>query len=304
MAEACCDQSNVIDTVAVAPPAFSAVLMESRQLDWRKGKRMLEFYHHGSSVCAAKVRLALVEKGIEWTSRYVDILAGEQFDPEYLKINAHAAVPAIVHDGAVLTESTVICEYLDDVFGGPSLKPNSPLTQARMRRWTKLIDEEIHPATRPLTYIVTHRHAILARGEAAVEAHIASDPNPEWRERKRRWIREGFGGADVAHALGTFVRLLENMDQALERSEWLVGDSYTLADGALTPYANRLEMLGLAELWGSRPNFARWFAAVKSRLSFAPALFDYLPSELRDRMLADGERALPQVREILSGIQT
>lgn len=265
---------------------------------------MLELYHHGSSVCAAKVRLALVEKDIEWTSRYVDILAGEQFDPGYLKINPRAAVPAIVHDGVVLTESTVICEYLDDAFAGVALKPDGPADQARMRIWTKLVDEEIHPATRPLTYVVTHRHAILARGEEAVEEHIASDPHPAWRERKRRWIREGFRAPDVAVALGTFIRLLESMDRTLERSEWLVGDGYTLADGALTPYANRLEMLGLAELWQDRPNFARWLAAVKHRPSFAPALFDYLPGELRDRMLADGERALPDVREILVGIES
>jgi glutathione S-transferase len=263
---------------------------------------MLEVYHHGSSVCAAKVRLVLMEKQIEWTSRYIDILAGEQFDPEYLKINPRAAVPAIIHEGAVLTESTVICEYLDDAFPGTTLKPSTSLAQARMRVWTKLVDEEIHPATRPLTYVVTHRHAILARGEAAVEEHIASDPHAGWRERKRRWIHEGFGAPDVVLALGTFVRLIEDMDHALERSEWLVGNSYTLADGALTPYANRLEMLGLSELWGDRRHFARWFAAVKDRPSFAPALFDYLPQELRDRMLADGQRALPQVRETLKCI--
>ena len=263
---------------------------------------MLEVYHHGSSVCAAKVRLVLMEKSIGWTSRYVDILAGEQFDPEYLKINPRAAVPAIIHDGAVLTESTVICEYLDDTFAGVPMKPSTTLMQAQMRLWTKLVDEEIHPATRPLTYVVTHRHAILARGDAAVEEHIASDPHPAWRQRKRRWIREGFGAPDVALALGTFVSLLQNMDQALEGSEWLVGGSYTLADGALTPYANRLEMLGLSELWEDRPHFARWFNAVKNRPSFAPALFDYLPEELRDRMLSDGQRALPQVRETLKGI--
>jgi glutathione S-transferase len=261
---------------------------------------MLELYHHGSSVCAAKVRLVLLEKNIEWKSRYIDLLAGEQFRPEYLKISPRAAVPAIVHDGAVLTESSVICEYLDDVFGGVRLKPATPLAQARMRIWTKLVDEEIHPATRPLTYVVSHRHAILARGEEAVEEHIASDPHPAWRDRKRQWIRDGFEAPDVVLSLRTFVRLLGQMDEALERRPWLVGDSYTLADGALTPYANRLEMLGLSELWQHRPHFARWFAAVKSRASFAPALFDYLPGELRERMLADGERALPQMRAVLA----
>jgi len=263
---------------------------------------MLEVYHHGSSVCAAKVRVVLFEKDIEWTSRYVDLLAGEQFDPAFLKINPRAAVPAIVHDGQVLIESTVICEYLDDSFDGPRLKPPTPLARAQMRLWTKRVDEEVHPAVRPLTYVTTHRHAILARGEEEVERHIASDPNPAWRERKRRWIRQGFQAPDVAQAIGTFARLLGDMNDTLARSRWLVGDSYSLADGALTPYANRLEMLGLSPMWAQLPHFARWFAAVKQRPSFEPALMAYLPQDLRDRMIADGQRAWPEFEALLQTI--
>jgi glutathione S-transferase len=48
---------------------------------------MFTLYHHGSSVCAAKVRFAMAEKGLEWEGVYIDILNSEQFKPEYLKIN-------------------------------------------------------------------------------------------------------------------------------------------------------------------------------------------------------------------------
>jgi glutathione S-transferase len=263
---------------------------------------LLHVYHHGSSVCAAKVRLALFEKEIPWSGHYVDILAGEQFEPEYLAINPRGAVPAIVHDGDVITESTVICEYLDESFAGPPLKPSTALGRARMRTWTKLVDEEIHPATRPLTYVVTHRHAILARGEQAVEEHIASDPHAAWRERKRRWIREGFAAPDVIEALETFARLLEAMEAALSQQAWLAGDGYSLADGALTPYANRLEMLGLGKMWQDKPNFMRWFRAVRARPSFEPAIFAYLPEDLRQRMLDDGRRAWPELEPILAQV--
>jgi len=261
---------------------------------------MLEVYHHGSSVCAAKVRLALFEKGIDWIGRYVDILAGEQFTPAYQAINPRGAVPAIVHDGVILTESTVICEYLDDAFPGPALKPPTPVGQARMRMWTKLVDEEVHPSVRPVTYVTTHRHSILRKSEAEVEHHINMDPHPVWRERKRGWIRKGFDAPDVADAIGVFARVLRDMDAALASGEWLVGDTYSLADGALTPYANRLELLGFAEMWDSLPHFARWFAAVKARPSFVPALFSYLPDALREQMMADGRRAWPQFRAILT----
>src|SRR5207244_2069156 len=79
-----------------------------------KGMTTLELYHHGSLVCAAKVRFTLMEKGLEWKGHYLDLLKGEHFNPQYLKLNPKAVVPTLVHDGQVLVESTVICEYLDD----------------------------------------------------------------------------------------------------------------------------------------------------------------------------------------------
>ena len=48
---------------------------------------MLELYHHGSSACAAKVRITLDEKNIPWKGHYIDTLKGEQFHPDYAKLN-------------------------------------------------------------------------------------------------------------------------------------------------------------------------------------------------------------------------
>ena len=81
----------------------------------------LKLYHHGSSVCAAKVRLVLAEKDVAWEGHYLDILAGEHHTPEYRKLNPKALVPTLVHDGQVIRESSVICEYIDDVFPGLKL---------------------------------------------------------------------------------------------------------------------------------------------------------------------------------------
>ncbi len=68
---------------------------------------MLELYHHGSSVCAAKVRFALGEKNLKWQGRYLDILKGDQFAPEYWKLNPKAVVPTLLHDGLVVDEDAV-----------------------------------------------------------------------------------------------------------------------------------------------------------------------------------------------------
>ncbi len=122
---------------------------------------MLELYHHGSSVCAAKVRFALAEKNLEWNGHYVDILAGEQFQPDFLRINPRAMVPALVHDDHIIIESTVICEYAEDVFPDRPIFPKDPVLRAQARVWTKAVDEELHPACSAITYVVSHRHTIL-----------------------------------------------------------------------------------------------------------------------------------------------
>jgi len=68
-------------------------------LDVPYSREMLALYHHGSSACAAKTRFALDEKGLAWESRYVDILRGEQFSPEFRALNPKAVVPVLIHDG-------------------------------------------------------------------------------------------------------------------------------------------------------------------------------------------------------------
>lgn len=259
----------------------------------------IELYHHGSSVCAAKVRLALAEKGIKWDGHYLDILAGEHHNPKYLKLNPKAVVPTLVHDGQVIRESTVICEYVDDAFSGPELKPKDPLIKANMRLWTKLVDEEVHPSVRPITYVATHRHKIMEQSPEEVEEHIENDPDPFWRARKRGWIYDGFNAPDVKAAIQLFNKLLGDMETSLQDTNWLVSNEYTLADTALTPYLNRLEMLSLMKMWDKRPNVTRWFENVKSRPSFQPAIFEYFPEELKTFMIENGRKAWPKYQKML-----
>ena len=266
-------------------------------------------YHHGSSACAAKVRFVLAEKRIAWESRYVDILAGEQFAPAFLAINPKAVVPVLVHHrasgDAIIRESSVICEYAEEAFPeAPRLMPADPVARAAVRIWTKGVDEELHPACSALTYLASHRHSILASGRADDFDSFLAAPGAEGRparELKWRWIHEGFGAPGAADKLQLYVGWLDRMEEALGTHEWLAGDAFTLADCALAPYVNRLSALAMERLWqaGARPNVARWFAAVQARPSFAPAFIEWMPDDLAAQMRSNGERSWPEVERLL-----
>lgn len=261
---------------------------------------MLELYHHGSSVCAAKVRMVLAEKGLEWKGHYLDILKGDQFDPEYKKLNPKAVVPTLVDDGEIIRESTLICEYLDEKFPDPPLKPDSPAGKVRMRYWTKFLDEYLHPMCAVLTFTASHCQTIGRLGPDAVETYLENTPDPLLRQRKRDWFEFGFQGPEVVKAITTYDKLLKDMDSALETSDWLAGDSFSLADIGIVPYVNRLDMLTMLEPWPpKRPRVMDWFERMKSRSSYHPAIDEYLPKSLANDFRTNGANSWPEVEAVL-----
>lgn len=265
---------------------------------------MLELYHHGSSACAARVRLALAEKGLDWRSRYVDILAGEQFAPEFLALNPKAVVPVLVHDGRVVRESTVICEYLEEACEGAPIYPRDPYERAQVRIWTKAVDEELHPACSAVTYVVSHRHTILRRGAGSFEEFLARGHGEgrAARERKWQWIQHGFDAPGVADQIRLYDAYLHRMEDALAGASWLVAGHCSMADLALAPYLFRLESLALDSLWkgGRLPAVEDWYERMRARPAFEAALTRWLPAELADEMRENGRRAWPEIEPLLA----
>jgi glutathione S-transferase len=267
---------------------------------------MMTLYHHGSSVCAAKVRIALQEKQIEFTPVYIDILTGEQFTPDYIKLNPKAVVPTLVHGSHVLVESTTICEYIDESFPDPPLMPASPLARHAVRLWTKAIDEDLHPACAVITFASVHRHIVRRAGPEGVEKFVSATPvmsvTPEWKELKRRVIEIGFEAPEVAAKFRLYARYLDRMEEALSGRQWLADDQYTLADVGMTPYVNRLAMMSMSGLWegGNRPRVADWFERVKARPSFQKAVLDWCPAQLTHDLKTFGAQSWPEVKRLLA----
>lgn len=242
---------------------------------------MLQLYHNDMSVCAAKVRVALAEKGLDWAGVHMNLRAGDALRPDYLALNPNGVVPTLVHDGGVVIESTVICEYLDDAFPDPGLRPATALERARMRLWTKRLDDELHAAIGTLSMCIAFREQHLSKTPAELEAYLRAVPSAEARERRRIGIERGMDAPTFVPALDSWSRALQAIEDVLEGSAWLAGDTFSLADTGYMPYIVRLEHLGLDSLWRARRRVAAWRERLFARPSYRTAIEAWLnPSYL------------------------
>ena len=238
---------------------------------------MLILYDGTTSVCAIKARLVLAEKGISFESRNVDLRKGEQFSPEYLSINPNAVVPTLFDNELKIIESSIIMQYLEDIAPNPSLLPKDAMDRARVRLWLKRVDESVHPSIGTLTHGTAFRPSFLNKTAEEQKAHLEKIPDPGRRARQEAVYRDGFDAAIVIQAIKVFDSFITDVEAALNTTEFLVGNNYTLADAAITPYINRIRDLKLLSLWEDiSPNVLRWFEQISLRQSFSSSITDYL----------------------------
>ena len=191
---------------------------------------MLELYHYEPSANSMKPMLCLKEKGIDFVSRYIDLHSFEQHSPDFVRVNPNGQVPALLHDGEIITESTVINEYLDDVFPQVPLRPRAPAARARMRVWSKFVDEYFCPALsmHGWTVLVPGIVARLQSGE--FDQLLERIPLKEQRDKWKTAATHSFTAEQLADSKRTVGVSIERMEKILKQSTWLVGNEYSLAD--------------------------------------------------------------------------
>lgn len=237
---------------------------------------MLELYHNDMSVCAAKVRLVLAGKNLEAKLHHLNLRKGDQFAPDYLKLNPNAVVPTLVHDGRAVIESTLIAEYLDEAFPAPPLRPADLADRAVMRMFASIPDQGLHAACGTISTVVAFRHQFLALSPEELKRNIEETPDAARRERKRLGIEKGMDAPFVPDALRVYDGALARMETRLAHGKpWLIGDRYTLADVGLTPYVTRLAHLHFDGMWARRPRLAAWYERIQARPNYR-AIRDFI----------------------------
>ena len=190
----------------------------------------LQLYHYEPTANSMKPLLCLAEKGVEYESHYIDLHNFEQHSERFVAVNPNGQVPVLVHDGAVITESTVINEYLDEVFPAVRLVPEDPVLRARMRIWNKFVDEYFCPALSRIGWsvLIPKIAARLKSGE--LEEALKKVPLEEQRRKWRTAATESFTEEELADSRRQVCVSIERMEDLLRQSEWLACDDYSLAD--------------------------------------------------------------------------
>jgi glutathione S-transferase len=207
---------------------------------------------------------------------HLNLRARDQHKPEYMKLNSNGVVPTLVHDGAAVIESAVINEYIDDVWPDPPIRPVDAYDRARMRLWTKQLDEGLHAASATISACIAFRYQFMeGKTDAQLRETLNGYINPEKRRRMSENVLEGIQSAYFGPAMARVKKMLDDMERALESGPWLAGDSYSLADIALAPYVTRVAHLQLDGMISARPRLAGWFTRVQARPGYKTALTDW-----------------------------
>lgn len=174
---------------------------------------MPTLYTHPFSTYAQRVHIALLEKGVSWDVKVVDMAAKEHRSPEYLAINPYGRVPALVDGALTLVESSAILDYLDAKHPEPPLQPSSAEGRAELHMHIKLCDLQL-------------------------AGHVSTIVFPKRFIPEARWQRDVMAAASKQIA-----KHITILDTHLTHRTWLVGEHFSLADIAYAPFLQFLPML-------------------------------------------------------------
>ena len=196
----------------------------------------MKLYHFPASTNSRKVRILLIEKGLEYERIDVDLTKKEQKNPEYLKIHPFGQVPALDDDGFIVYDSTIINEYLEDEYPHPPLLPNDSEGRARARLMEDFRD----------IYFTPHFVEII---------HEVRKPETE-RDQKV-----------IQNAKETITQCFDRIERELEGRDYLAG-TFSLADISFMPNIALLEHSEIP-VDPKYKNMRAWIERLKARPSFA-----------------------------------
>jgi len=229
----------------------------------------LLLYHHPISTCSQKVRLVLVEKGLTFDQHVIDWGAQEHLSDWYLRLNPNGVVPTLVHDQQPICDSSVICEYLDEVFPDPPLAPADAVGRARMRAWMRYLEEVPTAAIRVPSF--NQLFAKSLKSLPAQEFEAMTEKMPLRKHFYRQMGDRGFSARVSADSMEQLAKCLRRIETALSDGRAYLLGGLSIADIVLLPTVVRMDDLDLAAEWQALPRVTQWYERMRGRPSFGVA---------------------------------
>lgn len=235
---------------------------------------MLTLYNAAHSTCSQKVRICLAEKNLAFEDIKLDLgKAKDHLKPDYLKINPNGVVPTLVDDGAIILDSSVICEYLDEKYPDVRLTPEDLVQRAAMRAWMRFLEEVPTAAVRVPSFNMGFLPRFEGLNREEFEAQ-QSDIRPIRKQFYRRMGPSGFKKEDVEASFEQLRNTCRRMNDALAKGPWLLGKPYSLADIIVVPLIDRMNDLGYSDLWEKDfPRVAEWYQRMQARPAFQATFY-------------------------------
>ncbi|MGB5511249.1 MAG: glutathione S-transferase [Woeseiaceae bacterium] len=206
----------------------------------------MKFYDCKTAPSPRRVRIYLAEKGIELETVQVDLGSGEQFSPQFRKINPDCVVPVLeLDDGRCISEAIAICLYLEELHPEPPMFGRTPEERALALMWNAKVEQQG-------LWAMADAFRNSAKG-LADKALPGPDPYPQIPELAER---------GRARTQAFFKRI----DAQLADNPFIAGDFYSVADItalAVVDFAAWLKMKPPEDA----KNIARWYASVAGRAS-------------------------------------
>lgn len=179
---------------------------------------------------SGRVYLSLLEKGVDFIERELNPVVFEHLQEPYLKVNPKGQVPALVHDGRVLTEGMTINEYIDEAFEGPPLRPADPGDRWRMRCWCRFVELDLGRAIMMINWNRIIPRVWGTRDPDEIKNIIDKVPDPDRQRSWRSAYLQKTPPEQIEESWRRSQAGVRRIEHALTQSPWLAGQTYSLAD--------------------------------------------------------------------------
>ncbi|WOL12897.1 glutathione S-transferase TCHQD [Canna indica] len=239
----------------------------------------MQLYHHPYSMDSQKVRLALEEKGIDYTSYHVNPLTGKNMDVSFFRMNPSAKLPVFQNGSHIIFRAIDIIQYIERLSLSLSGEIN-PISN-KVMEWMEKI-EGWSPTVFTLAHIPDKYRLFVSKFvRRVVIARMAQAPDLASVYHVK--LREAYNREDklkdpenLKQSVEKLSTLLDDAEIQLSATTYLAGEDYTMADSMFIPILARITLLDLEEEYITcRPKIMAYYNTVKHRASYKKVIGRY-----------------------------